>query len=445
MKPAAQYLRMSTDFQRYSLENQATLIAEYARREGYEIVQTYEDAGKSGVTTKNRTGLKTLLQDVLSGANFSTILVVDVSRWGRYQDPDQAAHYEFICREAGVRVVYCAEPFLDDGSPTASIIKNLKRVMAAEYSRQLADRCREGIRRRRLAGGKGGGRAPYGFRRRIANLDGSLGPVLGEGERRFRPDQSVRLVKGPTAELRVIRRIFDLFVHGLCGVTEIANILNAAAVPYRDGSNWNDLRVKAVLRNEIAIGLHVFNRFPFSFGRPLPRNPPEDWLRVRVFAPVVSPSLFAKAQAKFGSLKGNMFTDQEMLEKLRRLRAKHGYLSRRLIDTDADVQWSGAYVRRFGSMIRVYELVGWEGVRRAGEHVDRKGLEPNEIVRRLGQVLAEKGYLNTKLIELTPGLPSVATIKKRLGSLERAYQLAGFNLTQAEKLKGGWTRRRTKG
>jgi hypothetical protein len=40
MKPASQYLRMSADFQRHSLEKQATLIAEYARRENYEIVQT---------------------------------------------------------------------------------------------------------------------------------------------------------------------------------------------------------------------------------------------------------------------------------------------------------------------------------------------------------------------------------------------------------------------
>ena len=97
-RPAAQYLRMSTDHQRYSLENQALAISAYAAAEGYEVVRSYTDAGRSGVTTKRRTGLSQLLADVVGGkAAFKTILVLDVSRWGRYQDADEAGHYEFLC------------------------------------------------------------------------------------------------------------------------------------------------------------------------------------------------------------------------------------------------------------------------------------------------------------------------------------------------------------
>ena len=100
---AAQYLRMSTDNQRYSLQNQSEAISIYAASRGFEIVETYVDAGKSGLTLKGRNGLKSLLSDVVSGkATFAALLVLDVSRWGRFQDTDQAAHYEFICREAGV-------------------------------------------------------------------------------------------------------------------------------------------------------------------------------------------------------------------------------------------------------------------------------------------------------------------------------------------------------
>jgi DNA invertase Pin-like site-specific DNA recombinase len=46
---AAQYLRMSTEHQRYSLENQAAAIGAYAERLGLNVVATYADAGKSGV------------------------------------------------------------------------------------------------------------------------------------------------------------------------------------------------------------------------------------------------------------------------------------------------------------------------------------------------------------------------------------------------------------
>ncbi len=47
--PVAQYVRMSTEHQRYSTENQQLAIAEYAKRHGIRIVRTYADAGKSGL------------------------------------------------------------------------------------------------------------------------------------------------------------------------------------------------------------------------------------------------------------------------------------------------------------------------------------------------------------------------------------------------------------
>src|SRR5687767_824154 len=112
---AAQYLRMSTENQDLSLEFQRATNAAYALEHGYDVVRSYTDAGVSGLGFSNRPGLKALLADVMGGsADFGHILVYDVSRWGRFQNPDQAAHYEFICAEAGVRVAYCAEPFDND-------------------------------------------------------------------------------------------------------------------------------------------------------------------------------------------------------------------------------------------------------------------------------------------------------------------------------------------
>src|ERR1039458_6093425 len=89
---AAEYVRMSTDHQRYSTENQSDAIHEYARRRGIEIVRTYADHGKSGLSVAGRDALQQLLDDVRTGrADFMTILVYDVSRWGRFQDADESA------------------------------------------------------------------------------------------------------------------------------------------------------------------------------------------------------------------------------------------------------------------------------------------------------------------------------------------------------------------
>src|SRR5688572_7772815 len=109
---AAQYIRMSAEQQRYSLENQMDAIAGYAARHDMKIVRTYADGARSGLSMIGRSSLARLLDDVQSGvADFDVILVYDVSRWGRFQDTDESAHHEFMCKTAGIPVRYCAEQF----------------------------------------------------------------------------------------------------------------------------------------------------------------------------------------------------------------------------------------------------------------------------------------------------------------------------------------------
>ena len=99
---AAQYVRMSTEHQQYSTENQADKLKEYAERRGIDIVRTYADEGKSGLRIDGRASLQKLIKDVESGsADFTIILVYDVSRWGRFQDADESAYYEYRCRHSG--------------------------------------------------------------------------------------------------------------------------------------------------------------------------------------------------------------------------------------------------------------------------------------------------------------------------------------------------------
>ena len=136
---AVAYVRMSTEHQQYSTSNQMDVVREYAKRRGFEIVKIYSDEGKSGLNIQGRDSLAQMIKDVQSGGiNFSAILVYDVSRWGRFQDADESAYYEYICRRAGVSVHYCAEQFENDGSPMSSVMKTMKRTMAGEYSRELS-------------------------------------------------------------------------------------------------------------------------------------------------------------------------------------------------------------------------------------------------------------------------------------------------------------------
>src|SRR5882757_2757379 len=182
---AAQYLRMSSENQSYSTERQQIAILEYARQHGYQIVATYIDAGKSGLSLKGRDSLRQLLSDALAAPRiFDAILVLDVSRWGRFQNPDQAAHYEFLCRQAGVSVIYCAEPFGEDVAPITTIVKHLKRVMAGEYSRELSVKLARAKRQQAQLGFRQGARIIYGFRRLLVDPARNPKQVLNDGERK---------------------------------------------------------------------------------------------------------------------------------------------------------------------------------------------------------------------------------------------------------------------
>jgi DNA invertase Pin-like site-specific DNA recombinase len=87
---------MSTEHQQYSTENQADVMREYAVKRGYEIVRTYADDGKSGLTIRD--SLRMMIDDVQAGnPGFEAILVYDVSRCGRFQDTDASVQRPCSC------------------------------------------------------------------------------------------------------------------------------------------------------------------------------------------------------------------------------------------------------------------------------------------------------------------------------------------------------------
>src|SRR5437773_3135642 len=211
--PAAVYVRMSTEHQQYSTSNQMDVILEYAKRRGMQIVKEYSDEGKSGLNIQGRESLARMIQDVQNGQiKFSAILVYDVSRWGRFQDADESAYYEYICRRAGVSVHYCAEQVENDGSPVATIVKGVKRAMAGEYSRELSAKVFQGACRLIQLGFKQGGTAGFGLRRMLIDQNGERKGMLKMGEQKSIQTDRVVLVRGPEEETKVVRWIYRAFI-----------------------------------------------------------------------------------------------------------------------------------------------------------------------------------------------------------------------------------------
>ena len=355
-----EYVRMSTEHQQYSTDNQRKVIQQYAEGRGMIITRTYTDAGKSGLRIDGRDALKELIRDVENGqANFSAILVYDVSRWGRFQDADESAYYEYICRRAKIDVHYCAEQFENDGSPISTIVKGVKRAMAGEYSRELSAKVFVGQCRLIELGFRQGGSAGFGLRRMLRDVTGQHKGVLNRGEQKSIQTDRVILVPGPPEEMEIVRWMYRMFVEERMLESRLAKMLNERGITTDLGRAWTQGTIHQILTNEKYVGNNIYNRMSFKLKKKRVLNPPEMWIRSdAVFESIVPAELFTRAQTIIRE-RSRKYSNDELLGQLRSLLEREGRLSGLLIDETDGMASSSVYRGRFRSLIRAYGLIGY--------------------------------------------------------------------------------------
>lgn len=373
---AVAYVRMSTDHQKYSTENQLDVIKKYATARGLKILRVFEDSGRSGLRLDGREALQGLMAEVKSGcADFAVILVYDVSRWGRFQDADEGAYHEHVCSRAGIRVHYCGEQFENDGSIGSNLLKTVKRVMAGEYSRELSVKVFAGQCRLVELGFRQGGTPGYGLRRVLIDERGNTKGELGRGDRKSLQTDRVVLVPGPAEEVDAVQRMYRLFVIEGRSEREIAVTLNLEGIATDFARPWTRAAVHQVLANEKYIGNNVYNKVSFKLKQRRVVNPREMWIRAEgAYSPVVDQALFERARAIIDA-RSRHYSDDELLAMLRALLEECGSLSGIVIDEHDEMPSSSAYRYRFGSLLRAYELIGYEPDR------DYRYIEVNRALR----------------------------------------------------------------
>lgn len=390
---AAAYIRMSTEHQIYSPANQMAAMQDYADKNGLDIIRTYSDEGKSGLQLKGRIGLQQMISDVQNErADYKAILVLDCTRWGRFQDPDASAYYEYACKLNGVQVHYVGEPFANDGSTISNFGKMMKRCQAGEYSRELSGKVYAGQVRLILAGYKQGGPAGYGLRRMLIDEKGNQKQTLGFKEHKSIATDRVILVPGPAEEIEVVRWIYHAFVKENKSEREIAHELNRRGIKTDLGREWTRPVVREILSNEKYIGNNVFNRMSFKLKERHVKNPENEWVRKEgAFEGIVDPVIFGMAKGIL-TARCRRFTEEEMLDKLRQLREERGTLSAMIINETEGMPSSAAYSTRFGGLVRAYQMIGYDSGR------DFRYVEINRLLRNLHQDILEETI--TKLMEL---------------------------------------------
>ena len=358
--PAAAYMRMSTEKQKYSLENQLRVISEYSAVNGFELIETFSDAGKSGLDIQGRPGLQEMLELISSGeAAFKVVLVLDVSRWGRFQNADEGAYYEFLCRMSGVAVRYVDEPFQNDDDPFSGVLKGIRRAMAAEYSRTLSNRVFAGQCRAAKVGQVAGGFPGVGLRRAVLGDDGQIKAVLKPGERKPYVGDRVVLTVGPEDEVKLVREIFRLFVNEKMTRLDISRHFAKVGIKTARGMPYSPPAIGRILANERYIGTYTFNKKSKKLRGKQTVNSRDEWIMAEgAFDSIISKDLFDGAQKITFKYGRKNYTQDQLLESLRELYKKHGRVSAALINVEADMPSAPTYSKKFGTLENACRLAG---------------------------------------------------------------------------------------
>lgn len=380
----AMYIRMSTELQVESPENQERQIRAYAATYGIEIVKAYADLGVSGMTAEKREQFQALLDDVEQSRNaYNIVLYLEESRWGRFVDSREADYHRMRLERKNVVCQSCDQPLTLASNIADRIITLLRDESASDYCRQLSEKVYNGQCNLIIKGYRQGGPAGFGLRRMLLDESGKPKQELAAGQRKSLQTERVILVPGPQAEQEIIRWMYDQFIAGL-RENQIAEQLNTKGWKTDFGRPWTRGTVRGVLSNEKYIGNNLFNRRSGKLKSKTRNNPESEWIRKEgAFSPVIDAERFYIVQGIIKE-RNKKLSDSELLERLKKLQSQRGRLSAIIIDESEGMPPSSLYSHRFGGLLRAYQLIGYMPER------DFRYVEINRKLREIhSDVLAE--------------------------------------------------------
>ncbi len=280
LRPAAAYLRRSTDRQEQSLGDQRTEISRWARENGFGIIKEYIDDAISGTSAKGRPGFMQMIADA-ERREFEGVIVWSSDRFSR-ANLTETEHFRYVLGEAGVTVHSVTEDFVAKEGLDGDVLRAVKQHMNRQYSVSLSQNTLRGQVSSVLRFSDPGRMAPYGYDREIVGPDGTVQYTVrfregGDREMRDRDGKVVtvftkgqslqkpgkectaRLVMSDDARVQVVKDIFALCVAGK-GFKHITAELNKRGIVSPKGHIWQFTTIKNIIENPVYRGALVWNR-----------------------------------------------------------------------------------------------------------------------------------------------------------------------------------------
>jgi DNA invertase Pin-like site-specific DNA recombinase len=299
-KAVAYYRHSAKDKQENSVAIQQGHTQSFAKAHNIEIIHEEADEGESGLSAA-RPGYQRLFDDWITNPNaptFDFVFVYDVSRWGRFQDQDEAAHYEYTCKKHGKKVVYVSQGFPKEDEQLISTLQtSIGRYMAAEYSRQLSGKVFHGCVKVSEQGFSAGGQPPYGMSRLLLNEDKKPIKLLKRGQWKSISNERVTFAPAGDETSEVVKEMFSLLVEKWESPQTIAEILNKRKIVTTQGKKWKSIGVLHILTNEIYTGTRIYNKTWGRLKQKHRKNPRSEWvIQPNAFEGIISSELFNAAQ-----------------------------------------------------------------------------------------------------------------------------------------------------
>ncbi len=314
----AYYRHSAEDKQENSVPIQRELTEKFAQEHGVEIIHEEFDEGETGLLA-DRPGFTNLFKDWVlkkDAPAFDYVFVYDVSRWGRFQDQDEAAYYEFRCKQQGKKVVYVSKGFPKaEQQLIAHLQTSIERYMAAEYSRQLSGKVFNGCVKVSEQGYSAGGVPCYGMARELLDVHKQPIRLLKKGEHKQIANERVRFVPLNDETTNVVRDIFSMFVTENLALSQIVSVLNDRGIPSACGGLWNRDKIVRILMNETYTGARLYNKTWNRLRQGKRVNPRQDWIITRnTFPAIIEHDVFLKAQEKLWMALGKWKTGKKALK-----------------------------------------------------------------------------------------------------------------------------------
>jgi DNA invertase Pin-like site-specific DNA recombinase len=357
----AYYRHSAQDRQENSIEIQQEQVRKFAAEHSIEMIREFADRGKTGLCVEGRDAFNEMLHDYVEGdkEKFDYVLVLDVSRWGRFQETDLSAYYTGLCLTRGKQVIFTTIGFPKPDDLLHGLHLSIERYRAASYSRELSGKVWKGCAKIASTGYWAGGSPPYAMQRLL--LDEARNPVrmLKDGEHKAIHNQRVTLAPGDDDQVSVVRTIFDRFATQGVDPGEIADRLNFEGIPSPGGSKWSKGSVMWILQDEVYAGAMVWNRTSQKMKSRSRRNPPGEWVRAEgAFEPIVPNEVFQRVQVIIRTKEEERTrrrSREDMLAKLLLLYEQYGTVSNKLIRGNPDMLPPSTYANRFTSLDRAYQ------------------------------------------------------------------------------------------